>query len=41
MLARSFAPRETQTPVTAIYMIPKRLPSQNSEVQNANLYHKF
>ena len=28
--------RETQTPVTAIYIIPKRLPSQNSRVQNAN-----
>ena len=41
MLARSSVPRETQTPVTAIYMIPKWLPSQNSRVQNANLCHKF
>ena len=26
---------------TAIYMLPKRRPSQNSRVQNANLCHKF
>ena len=44
MLARSSVPRETQTPVTTIYMIhmiPKRLPSQNSKVQNSNLCRKF
>ena len=41
MLARSYVPRESQTPVTAICMRPKRLLSQNSRVQNANLCHKF
>ena len=40
MLARSSVPRETQTPVTAIYMTPKRLPSQNLRVQNATLCRK-